>query len=170
MRTILVVDESRATRDLVGQLLRLRGYHVVEAGEGRQALALAREHRPDLIILEALLPYTSGFEVCAALKRRPRTRTIPVLMTCSVTRSLGRPDDYWKQRVDADEFLSKPFDVTDLFVAVERLLDASEAQRHAHLKGAVAGVGPRVDHLMVLGPGFQPDQVGQTVAGADAEV
>ena len=170
MRTILVVDESRATRDLVGQLLRLRGYHVVDAGEGRQALALAREHRPDMIVLEALLPYTSGFEVCATLKRQPRTRSIPVLMTCSVTRTLGRPDEYWKQRVDADEFLSKPFDVTDLFVAVERLLGASKAKRHADLKGAKSGIGTRIDHLMVLGPGLQPDQVGKAIAGADAEV
>jgi DNA-binding response OmpR family regulator len=170
MQTILVVDEARATRDLLGQLLRLRGYDVIEAGEGRQALALLREFRPDLVILEALLPYTSGFEVCATLKRQPRTRSIPVLMTCSVTRSLGRPDDYWRDRVHADEFLSKPFDVTELFVAVERLLSRSEPERNARLDGREARVRAGVEDLVVLDRGVQTEQVRETVSNADAGV
>jgi len=170
MRTILVVDEARATRDLLGQLLRLRGYKVIEAAEGRQALALVRELRPDLVILEALLPYTSGFEVCATLKRQPRTRSIPVLMTCSVTRSLGRPDHYWRDRVHADEFLSKPFDVTDLFLAVERLLDRSEPERDPRLDGREARVGTRVQDLVILDRGVQADQVREADPHANAGV
>ena len=170
MPTILVVDEARSTRDLLGQLLRLRGYGVIEAGEGRQALALVPELRPDLIILEALLPYTSGFEVCAVLKRQPRTRSIPILMTCSVTRSLGRPDDYWRARVHADAFLSKPFDVTELFAAVERLLPRSEAQRDAGLDGREARIRARVEDLVVLERGVQADQVREAVPQADPGV
>jgi DNA-binding response OmpR family regulator len=170
MGTILLVDEAKATREILGQILRLRGDAVIEAGEGRQALALAREFRPDLIILEALLPYTSGFEVCATLKRQPRTRSIPVLMMCSVTRTLGRSDAYWRKRMDADDFVTKPFDLADLFVRVEALLGRSEAERHARLQGDEARVGAGVQDLVVLGPGLQSDQVRNAVAGADSGV
>ncbi len=170
MRRILLVDEARTSRQLLGQLLRLRGYAVIEAGEGRQVLQLASELRPDLVILEAMLPYTSGFEVCASLKRQTRTRSIPILMTCSVTRKLGRPDDYWKTRVDADDFLSKPFDLTELFARVEALIGRSEAERNARLQGGKARVGAGGEDLVVLGPGLEPDQVRNAIAGADAEV
>jgi DNA-binding response OmpR family regulator len=133
-RKILLADEARTARELLAQLLDRKGYEVVEAGDGREALTLALEIDPDLVILEALLPYQSGFEVVAALRRHPRARSIPILMTCSITRGLGHPDDYWRQRVDADDFLSKPFSLAEMFARVDALIGPGETESAASIE------------------------------------
>lgn len=127
VRTILVVDEATRTRKLLASVLSMKGYDVFEAGDGRDALERAQILRPDLVIVEAMLPYLSGFEVCNALRRNPETRAIPILMMCSLTRNLVRDDGAWRDHVPADEFITRPFGVRDLLTRIDKLIGSRSA-------------------------------------------
>lgn len=116
-RRILLVDEATRTRELLASILRMHGFAVFESGDGRDALARVRRIRPDLIIVEAMLPFLSGFEVCATLRRDPVLKNLPILMMCSLARSLVR-----EQHVPADELLLRPFGLHDLLERVDALL------------------------------------------------
>ncbi len=122
---VLLVDDAPDTRVLLADLLRRRGYEVEESADGADALEKVANGLPDLVVTDALLPRRSGFEVCAEMKRSERTREIPVLMVTSITRTVGMSDDDWRRRSNADDFLSKPFDVPELVSRMERLLTRS---------------------------------------------
>src|SRR5688572_13142459 len=100
-KTILVVEESGENREYLGRALTEAGYRVLGARDGREAIAELEDHLPDLLVIGAILPYRSGFEVCAAVRRHPRYRHIPVMLLCSLTRTLGRPDQYWRDHTGA---------------------------------------------------------------------
>ena len=121
-RKILLVDEPTRTRELVAQVLRLHGYAVFESNDGRDALNRIPGIRPDLIIIEAMLPFLSGFEVCAQLRRDPVVGRSRILMMSSLTRNLVRDDGRWRDHVPADEFLTRPFGLRDLVERVEKLI------------------------------------------------
>ena len=126
-RTILLVDHATRTRELMGSILQMRGYTVLKSGDGRDALERLRRGRPDLLIIEAMIPVQSGFEVCAAVRRDPNLKDLPILMMSSLTRLLVRDDGHWRQHVTADEFLTRPFCLTDLLSSVEKLIGSAEA-------------------------------------------
>lgn len=121
-KTILVVEDSRSIREIVAFMLRGRGYEVVECADGADARQKVQAVRPDLVVLDAMLPYVTGFELCAELKADPGTRGIPVIMLTALTRDSGKSDDYWRERSQADAFMSKPFKATELIARVETLL------------------------------------------------
>ena len=123
---VLLVDDAPDTRVLLADLLRRRGYEVEESTDGADALRRVAQSPPDLVVTDALLPRRSGFEVCSELKRDERTRDIPVLMVTSITRTVGMSDDYWKRKSNADDFLSKPFEVPELVSRMELLLLAAQ--------------------------------------------
>lgn len=78
--TILLAEDDRILRKAGEATLRKRGYSVIAAVDGEDALAKAREHRPDLILLDVIMPKLQGFEVLASLKADSATRGIPVIM------------------------------------------------------------------------------------------
>jgi DNA-binding response OmpR family regulator len=121
-RKILVVEDTRSIREIIAHLLRGRGYEVETSGDGTDAQARVAAFRPDLVILDAMLPGKSGFDLCMELKGDERTRGIRVLMLTAATRDSGQGEDYWRQRSRADDFMTKPFKGADLVERVARLL------------------------------------------------
>ncbi len=124
---ILVVDDEPYNLELMEAILPLAGYQVSLADGGEAALALAHEKKPDLIILDLMMPGLSGFEVCARLKTDPETRGIPVLFVTA----LGDVGD--KERAMAaggDDFLTKPFQRAELLLRIESLLKVRHLNRH----------------------------------------
>lgn len=121
-KKVLVVDDTKSIREIVAFMLRSRGYDVVESGDGEDAQRKVSAEKPDLVVLDAMLPKKTGFALCAELKSDPATRPIPVLMLTAVTRETGKSDDYWKEKSQADDFMSKPFKAQDLVARIERLL------------------------------------------------
>jgi DNA-binding response OmpR family regulator len=120
--TVLVVEEGKSMREALAFALRNARYRVIEAFDGAEAWARIVEDRPDAVLMEALLPHKTGFEVCSELKSNPDTRSIPVILMSSVTRGTGRPDDYWRKKTNADDFLTRPFDLGVLLERLDRLL------------------------------------------------
>jgi len=110
---ILIADDNQAMREAIIRFVEAEGYTALAARNGREALALALEKQPDLVLLDVTMPDIDGFEVCRRLKNDPRTALIPITMLTV----LDSPDHRrYGIEAGADDFLTKPFD--------ERLLRA----------------------------------------------
>jgi DNA-binding response OmpR family regulator len=121
--TILLVD---ADHDLVKSatlLLENEGYRVVTARDGEEALLKLREGRPDLVLLDILLPKRNGYQVCRALKEDRALATLPVLFVSAKSQPSDR---FWARRVGGDGFVAKPYDPADLLREVKSLLQKSQ--------------------------------------------
>lgn len=114
--TILVGDDDPSLRELIRAVLGPR-YRFVEAADGREVLAVARDVRPDLIVLDVMMPGLSGIEVLDALRADADLSTTPVVVITAWSHAEG---DAWT--AGADRFVSKPFDPDDLSAAVKELL------------------------------------------------
>ncbi|MDQ3067177.1 MAG: response regulator [Actinomycetota bacterium] len=114
--TILVCDDDPSLRELVRAVLGTR-YRFVEAADGAEALALAREERPDLIVLDVMLPGLSGIEVLEALRRDEELHSTKVVVITAWSHA-----EIDAELAGADGFISKPFDPDELSSAVEGLL------------------------------------------------
>lgn len=121
-KTVLVVDDTKSIREIVAFMLRSKGYEVVESADGLDARGKVRNLMPGLLVLDAMLPKVTGFDLCAEMKADPATKGIPILMLTAITRDTGKSDEYWREKSQADDFMSKPFKAMDLVARVEKLL------------------------------------------------
>ncbi|HEY2831132.1 MAG TPA: response regulator [Sporichthyaceae bacterium] len=122
MSRILVVDDTPANVRLLEAVLLPRGYDVLCAGSGEEALELVAKERPDLVLLDLLMPGMNGHEVCRRLREDPATATLPVVM---ITAS-GAGEKLQALESGADDFVTKPFDQAELLARVRSLLRVKE--------------------------------------------
>ncbi|MCC7366982.1 MAG: response regulator [Chloroflexi bacterium] len=113
-KRVLVVEDDESVSSLLVDLLEDRGYRAIPALDGQTAVALAREHQPDLITLDLALPGSDGHEVLASLKADPRTRDIPIVVISAFTQILPAGE-----RKKLAYLLGKPFDVTEVLEIVQ---------------------------------------------------
>ncbi len=126
-KKILNVDDTEAKRYVTTRTLRNAGFSVVEASTGKECLQTAVTEKPDLIVLDVLLPDMHGFEVCNVLKTDPRTSSIPVLhLSASFTRPEDRVRGY---EHGADAYMSQPIDPLEFIATIKSLLRMVEAER-----------------------------------------
>ena len=121
--TILVVDDNADNALLMRELLTGKGYEVVVALQVEQAEQKIRQHHPDLILLDVVMPGKSGYELCRELKDDAATRLIPVVMITGLT---DREDKVRGIEAGADDFLNKPIFPEELFARVKSLLKLKE--------------------------------------------
>ncbi len=108
---ILVVDDEENIRKLVNYNLILDGYDVIMAVDGKEGLEKAIQEKPDLILLDIMMPEMDGLEVCSRLKKNPETRDIPIFMLSAKGQMQDLEDAF---DVGADNYITKPFDVDKL--------------------------------------------------------
>jgi two-component system OmpR family response regulator len=117
--TALVIEDERELADLIAEILRMRGLDAIVLHEGAPAPAWVRQHRPDLVLLDLMLPDRSGYLVCEELKLDRKTNLTPIVMVTAASR---HEDMVKGLAVGANEYVTKPFTIPQLNAAVDRAL------------------------------------------------
>jgi DNA-binding response OmpR family regulator len=134
---ILVVDDEADALEVLGFKLKEAGYHPLLAKNGTEALSMARDEHPALILLDLMLPEVDGLEVCKILRRDPSTSAIPIIM---LTARAAEMDRVVGLELGADDYVTKPFSPRELVLRIKKLLgrsrpadESSGALRHGEL-------------------------------------
>ena len=117
--TILLVEDEPAQRAVLAYNLKSEGFEVIEAEDGEEALVMAQESVPDLVLLDWMLPHVSGLEVCRRLKSGKATRALPVIMLSARSEEL---DKVRGLETGADDYMVKPYSVAELMARVRKEL------------------------------------------------
>ena len=133
MKKVLVVDDEPTLVATLKYNLEREGYHVITAGDGESGLSAARDKRPDLIVLDLLLPVMDGLEVCRVLRRE---MTTPILMLTAKTEEI---DKVVGLELGADDYVTKPFGMRELLARVRALLRRAESVPPAEVDVLLAG-------------------------------
>ena len=123
MQRILIVEDEQDIADLIGFNLQRAGYEVLKAFDGVEGTAMAKRERPDLIVLDLMLPGRDGFAVFRELRRDTRTANTPVLM---LTARAQTQDRIQGLEAGADDYLTKPFSPKELILRVQAILKRTE--------------------------------------------
>lgn len=136
---ILVVDDDGDVLRMVGRILSMAGFDVELSPDGEDALRKARELKPDLVLLDIMMPDKDGFEVMAEMRSDPRTRDIPILFLSAVTDE----ESVVRGLKGADDYIIKPFKPLELETRVRKILERMRAGRPGRA-GAEAAVTDRL--------------------------
>jgi DNA-binding response OmpR family regulator len=118
-RTILVADDDLHILSLVRNYLRKRDFRVIEASDGDEAMQLILEHRPDLVVLDVMMPGQTGWEVCRSIRENAALKDTGVIMLTGIGERLN---EMTSPLYGADAYLDKPFDFDDLEKRVNDVL------------------------------------------------
>ena len=123
MKTVLLVDDEHAILDALTGLLEDEGFRVVTAGNGREALARMEEAKPDVALVDVMMPVMDGRELLREIQADARWKTIPVVLMSAVPRSILTRD----APIDCADFFQKPF---DLWTLIDRLRELAGPSEH----------------------------------------
>ncbi len=127
-KVILVVDDEKDIVELVAFNLEKEGFAVLRAYDGETALQLIRTDKPDLLILDLMLPEISGLEICRSARQRKETETLPIIMLTAKGDAL---DKILGLEMGADDYITKPFNVRELIARVRAVLRRIERRPEA---------------------------------------
>ncbi len=119
MQTVLVVDDMQSERALMAKVVQSIGFTAEFAGNGKEALEVARKSKPILILLDVVMPDRDGFATCRALKKDSETANIPVIL---VTSKGQASDKVWGKRQGASGYVTKPYSESELVAEIQKLV------------------------------------------------
>lgn len=118
-KTILVVDDEPRNLKLLRDILQTAGYKTIEATDGKQGIELAKARKPDLILMDILMPKVDGYTACREIKMEKTTQAIPVVMLTSLDYQLN---EELSKEVGAAGYITKPIDLKKLLDVIHRFL------------------------------------------------
>ncbi len=121
--TVLIVEDEDDIRDLISFNLEREGFTPIQAEDGIKGLELAATHKPDIILLDVMMPGKDGFQVCRELKRNAQTANIPIIMLTAKGEEIDRIVGL---ELGADDYLVKPFSVRELILRIRAILRRQE--------------------------------------------
>ena len=116
---VLVVDDSPTELKLMSEPFLSQGYDLITAVDGEEALKKLTSERPDLIVLDVVMPKLNGFKVCRQIKNSAKFKNVKIILLTSKNQE---SDKFWGEKQGADAYMTKPFDGMDLLATAERLL------------------------------------------------
>ena len=122
MARILIVDDSPTDVRVLGAMLERAGFQTLSAATAEDGIAMARQERPDLILMDVIMPGMNGFQATRTLSRDPETSAIPVII---ITTKNMETDRIWGMRQGAKDFITKPPSERDLVSRIQTLLKSS---------------------------------------------
>jgi DNA-binding response OmpR family regulator len=125
-KKILVVDDEESVTDLLKTVLENEGYKTIATSDGEEAVRLAESEKPQLIILDAVMPDPHGIKTCAALRANQNTRAIPIILATGFTEFLAEA-----LHAGADDFVTKPFHLPAVLTRVRAMLKVSHIEGKA---------------------------------------
>jgi len=117
---VLIIDDSKTILAVLKKFLRSAGYDTIEALDAESGLELMRQHRPQLVFLDIMLPGMNGFAALRQIRRDQQLRDTPVIMMSGNEQAMEK---FFGTRIGADDFMKKPFSRYEVFFRIERLLD-----------------------------------------------
>lgn len=123
-KTILIVDDETPIRDMLRVALEMANYQVLEAGDAKEAHGMIVDHKPDLILLDWMMPGTSGMELARRLKRDELTAAIPIIM---LTAKVEEDNKIQGLEVGADDYITKPFSPRELVARLKAVLRRTDS-------------------------------------------
>ena len=124
--TVLVIDDEKDLIELVTYNLGKEGYDVIAATDGQSGLDVVKKHRPDLVVLDLMMPGLDGLQVCQRLRSDPRTGRIPIIM---LTAKATEADRIVGLELGADDYITKPFSPREVVARVKAVLRRSTSQQ-----------------------------------------
>lgn len=154
-RKILIVDDEQSIRTLLEYNLRQAGYETIYAADGQVAIEMAESEKPDLILLDLMLPIIDGMEVCTTLRKR--AINIPIIM---LTAKGDEIDKVLGLEIGADDYMTKPFSPREVIARMKAVLRRSSAQEDSQDVDEVLSSGPieiYIDRYEVILDGIKLD-------------
>ena len=130
---ILIVEDEKDIRNLIIYALEAKGYETISADDGEKALKMLKENKPDLVILDWMLPSVSGLEICRNIRRDENIKNIPIIM---LTAKITEDDKILGLDSGADDYITKPFSTAELTSRVKAILRRIERNNSKKLKYA----------------------------------
>ena len=130
---ILIVEDEKDIRDLIIYSLEGKGYQTISTDDGEKAIKMLKENKPDLVILDWMLPSVSGLEICRSIRRDIKTKNIPIIM---LTAKITEEDKVLGLDSGADDYITKPFSTAELSSRVKAILRRIERNNSKKLKYA----------------------------------
>lgn len=124
MRRLLIADDESGIRSLVRMTLERDSYQILEASDGEEAIAMAREHHPEVVLLDVMMPGLSGFDVCRALKGDPTTAEATVVLLTAKAQESDRAEGI---AAGADDYFTKPFSPIALLRKIDEVFGGQES-------------------------------------------
>ena len=142
-KKILIIDDEKDIVDLISYNLEKEGFATVKAYDGEDALKLVKAKRPDMIILDLMLPGMRGLEVCKFIRKNPETETLPIIM---LTAKGDEVDKILGLEMGADDYITKPFNVRELIARIHAVMRRAEVRHDSEKKEQFAYKGLRFDY------------------------
>jgi phosphate regulon transcriptional regulator PhoB len=142
-KKILIVDDEKDIVDLISYNLEKEGFVTIKAYDGESALKLVKAKRPDMVILDLMLPGIRGLEVCKFIRKNPETETLPIIM---LTAKGDQVDKILGLEMGADDYITKPFNVRELIARVRAVMRRAEVRHDSDKKEKFAYKGLRFDY------------------------
>ena len=126
MQTILVIDDDELVSRTLQRALKLYDYQVMVANSGAEGLHVARRHRPDLLVLDVIMPGTDGYQVCRQVRGDPLLKEVPILFLTAKSKDEDKIEGF---RAGGDDYLAKPFNMQELQLRIRAILRLSSVKQ-----------------------------------------
>jgi len=123
-----VAEDERDIADMIRYVLESRGFEVTCTDNGLRAWELIKEHHPDVVITDILMPGITGLELCQRIRQDDTLTSTKIVVITSVTQDSDQANGFWQMAADSDDFITKPFSPLELAERVKQMLDVSTTE------------------------------------------